>query len=527
MSRKRTLCCVWCAALVCVQGPAAFADVKPHALIADGMVLQQGAKVPLWGSADADEQVTVQFQGQEVATTAKNGTWKVQLQELKAGGPYEMTIAGKNRIQLTNILVGEVWICSGQSNMEWPVRMSADGEQAVANSANPMIRLFTVPRTAAAAPLHHVHGTWQECGPSTVGGFSAVGYFFGRDLQKARGVPVGLIHTSWGGTPAEAWTSTAAMEAEPALKYLSERQAKALAAYPQVIEQYIATVRKYKEAFSKALAEHEDTPAPPAALPLSPSRNPHGAATLYNGMIASIIPYAMRGAIWYQGESNASRAYEYRTLLPTMIKNWRSDWHEGDFPFLIVQLAPFMKKDPEPKESQWAELREAQLLTSLTVPKTALAVITDVGEENDIHPRKKEPVGTRLALAARALAYGENLVYSGPIYQAMKVEGNKAILSFTHTGSGLVAKGGPLTGFTIAGKDRKFVPAQAEIQGAEVLVWSPSVDQPVAVRYGWANYPVVNLWNKEGLPASPFRTDDFPLLTQPKRPGAQTSAQSR
>jgi sialate O-acetylesterase len=519
MSRKRMLRFGLFAVLVSTQGPAAFADVKPHALIADGMVLQQGVKVPIWGSADDEEKVTVHFQDQEISTVAKGGTWLVRLDELKAGGPYEMTITGKNRIQFRNILIGEVWVCSGQSNMEWPVQVTAHADKAIADSANPMIRLFTVARTAAAFPLDHVQGKWQECGPDTVKSFSAVGYFFGRDVQKARNVPVGLIHSSWGGTPAEAWTSKAALEAEPALKYLSQRQTSALAAYPGVIDKYIARLGKYEEAFSKAVAKDQDPPNPPV-LPVPPSRNPNGASTLYNGMIAPIIPYAMRGAIWYQGESNAGRAYEYRTLLPTMIKNWRTDWKQGNFPFLIVQLAPFMKIETEPGESQWAELREAQLLTTLTVPNTALAVITDVGEENDIHPRRKEPVGARLALAARALAYGEKIAYSGPVHHAMRTEGNKAILSFEHTGSGLAAKGGPLTGFTLAGKDRKFVKAQAEIHGDKVAVWSPTVDEPVAVRYGWTNYPVVNLWNKEGLPASPFRTDDFPMLTRPKRPVA-------
>src|SRR5205807_3920550 len=233
-----------------------------------------------------------------------------------------------------------------------------------------------------------------------------------------------------------------------------------------------------------------------------------------------LIPYGIRGAIWYQGESNAGHAYEYRTLLPAMIKNWRADWKQGDFPFLIVQLAPFMKIENEPKESQWAELREAQLLTSLNVPKTALAVITDVGDPLDIHPRKKEPVGARLALAARALANGEDIEYSGPIYREMKVEGTKIHLSFDHLGSGLIAKGGNLIGFTIAGADHKSVNAEADIQDDKVVVGSPDVPQPVAVRYGWANFPTGNLWNKADLPASPFRTDDFPMLTGPKNTAA-------
>jgi sialate O-acetylesterase len=525
MFRKPWLVGVVLFGLICLQGPA-FADVKPHALFSDGMVLQQGIKVPVWGSADEGEKVTVRIQGQEVTATAKDGKWMVRLENLKAGGPFEMTVSGQNTLEFKHVYVGEVWICSGQSNMEWPVGASADAEKTIARSRNPLLRLFTVPRTPSSVPLTKTRGAWQECGPQTVRGFSAVAYFFGRDLQKALHVPVGLIHTSWGGTPAEAWTSAAVLEAEPALKYLAERQAHALANYPKTLDRYIAQITKYKETVLRAVAEKRELPPPPTP-PTPPGSNPFGASTLYNGMIASLIPYAIRGAIWYQGESNAGRAYEYRTLLPAMIKNWRKDWGEGDFPFLIVQLAPFMKIETEPKESQWAELREAQLLTALRVPNTALAVITDVGDERDIHPKRKEPVGARLALAALALAYGEKLAYSGPIYSGMKVEGNQAILSFHHIGSGLVAKGGPLTGFTIAGPDHKFINAQAEIRDGKVVVWSPKVEHPVAVRYGWANYPVGNLWNREDLPASPFRTDEFPLLTQPKSGLSATSAQSR
>jgi sialate O-acetylesterase len=526
MGRKSWLAGVVLSVLIHLEGPAAFAAVRPHALISDGMVLQQGMNVPIWGWADEGEKVTVRIQDQAVTATAKDGKWMVRLENLKPGGPFEMSIRGENTLEFKNVFVGEVWICSGQSNMEWPVRASADAEKTIASSRNPLLRLFTVPHNAVSLPTQTVVGRWQECGPETVPNFSAVAYFFGRVVQKARNVPVGLIHTSWGGTPAESWTSAAALAAEPVLKHLAGRAARDLADYPKKIEKYIADLKKYQEALSKALAEKREPSAPPA-LPPFPGRNPWTPSALYNGMIASIIPYGMRGAIWYQGESNADRAYEYRTLLPAMIKNWREDWGEGNFPFLIVQLAPFMKIEAEPKESQWAELREAQLWTTLRVPNTALAVITDVGHETDIHPKWKEPVGARLARAARALAYGEKIVYSGPVYSEMKIEGNQAILSFQHVGRGLVAKGGPLVGFTIAGPDHKFVKALAEIREDKVVVWSPDVKQPVAVRYGWANYPVVNLWNQEGLPASPFRTDDFPLLTQPKTRPSATNLQSR
>lgn len=532
MVRKKLRVGIVAAGLMILTGPAAFAAVRPHALISDGMVLQQGMKVPIWGTADDGEQVTVHFQDRQFQTTAKDGRWMIWLDDLNAGGPFEMTIHGSNTIRLQNVLVGEVWICSGQSNMEWPLAATAQAERTLRDSTNPRIRLFTVPHTAASVPLHRVQGSWQACGPQTVPHFSAVGYFFGRDLQKALHVPVGLIHTSWGGTPAEAWTSLAALEAEPSLRYLAEQQTRALKNYPGVLDHVIRELESYKAAVVKAEAEGKNLPDPPPALAnlaknpwtaatlSNPARNPGAAATLYNGMIAPLIPYAFRGAIWYQGESNVGRAYEYRTLLPTMIKNWRNDWKEGDFPFLIVQLAPFLKIEKEPQESAWAELREAQLLTTQKVPNTAEAVISDVGEEYDIHPRRKAPVGARLALAARALAYGEKIEYSGPAYSGMKVEGDKAVLSFTHVDGGLVARGGPLAGFTIAGKDRKFVRAEAEIRGDQVVVSSPQVEHPEAVRYGWANYPVVNLWNKAGLPASPFRTDDFPMLTNPQHRAA-------
>lgn len=463
--------------LLSFHGPMARADVKPHSLFTDNMVLQQGIKVPVWGTAADGEKVTVRFQDQEISATARGGKWSVELDKLRTGGPFEMTLTGQNRVHLKNVFVGEVWVASGQSNMEWPLSAAANAKQAIADSANEKIHLFTVPKTVSATPLDEIQGhpTWQECGPSTVGHFSAVAYFFGRDLQKALKVPVGIIHTSWGGTVAEAWTSSQGLEARSDLKYMA---------------------RTYK--------------------PDEKLNNPNLPSVLYNGMIAPLIPYANRGAIWYQGESNAGRAYEYRSLFPAMIGDWRKHWREGDFPFLFVQLAPWQAIVTEPQESAWAELREAQLLTSLKVPNTGMAVITDVGDPKDIHPRQKEPVGARLALAAEALAYAKNIEYSGPVYESMKAQGNQVMLSFAHVDGGLEARGGTLQGFTIAGPDRRFVNAQAEIKGDKVVVSSPDVQKPVAVRYGWANCPVVNLWNKSGLPASPFRTDDFPMVTGPK-----------
>jgi sialate O-acetylesterase len=451
--------------LVAALAVPASAAVKPYGLFTDGAVLQQGIAVPVWGSASDGEKVTVKFQNQTVSTTAMSGTWMVHLKPLKPGGPFTMKISSKeNTIELKDMLVGEVWVCSGQSNMAWPLKASEGADQVIAASGDPMLRLYTVPQSDV--PVKDLAASWQACGPDTSGDFSAVGYFFGRDLRKALKVPVGLINSSVSGTPAEAWTSR-----------------RALKSYPE-------------------LASILETP-----------RGRFGRPTcLYNGMIAPLIPYAIRGAIWYQGEGNAWAAYQYRTLFPAMIKDWRDNWAQGDFPFLFVQLAPFGNI----AVNAWPELREAQLLTFLNVPKTGMAVITDVGEKEDIHPKKKEPVGGRLAIAARATAYGEDIVFSGPIYKSMQIEGDREILSFDHIGGGLVAKDGDLTGFTIAGEDQNFVPAQAVIQGDKVAVWSPQSPKPVAVRYGWENFPVVNLFNKEGLPATPFRTDDFPMLTGPK-----------
>lgn len=504
----------WALCIFCVswQVPASRGDVKLNPLFTEGMVLQRGMRVPVWGTAPNGEKVTVRFRGQEVSAMPNNGKWMVHLEKLEAGGPFELTVEGKNKLAFKNVLVGDVWICSGQSNMEMSVRSSADFEKNINQSTNPRLRLFTVTKNPSIVPQDRLGGSWVECNPNTVGGFSAVAYFFGRDLEKALNIPIGLIHTSWGGTPAESWTSRASLVAEPTLKYLVEKTDKDLEGYPEKVDQYIQELQKYKAKVADAIAKHKDVPPVPGLNNVG--KNAWGADSLFNGMIHPLLPYAIAGAIWYQGESNAGRAFEYRTLLATMITDWRKAWGQGDFPFLIVQLAPFQRIKQEPDESDWAELREAQLLMTKKLPNVGIAVITDVGHETDIHPVWKEPVGARLALAARALANGEKIVYSGPVYREMKVENNRIVLSFDHVGGGLVAKDGPLVGFTIAGEDHVFVKANAEIQGDKVVVSSSQVQSPVAVRYGWAAFPVVNLFNKEGLPATPFRTDDFRMTTQ-------------
>ena len=456
------------------------------------MVLQQEMRVPVWGWANEGEEVTVRFRGKTVRTKAKHGKWLIHLTGLKAGGPDSLAIEGKNKLELKNVLVGEVWVCSGQSNMEFPLDKSYESASDIAACANSNVRLFLVAKVKSDVPLDDVKAYWKECNPQTVPGFSAVAFYFGRDLQKSRKVPVGLIGTYWGGSPAEVWMSKSTLESNPEYKR-------------DILDSYTDALRR-----AEASGDKKKMPG------WKPTE-------LYNGMIAPLVPFAIRGAIWYQGESNAGRAEQYRRLFPDMIRNWRQDWGEKDFTFLEVQLAPWDPKRTmeaiaeKPTESGWAELREAQLMTTKTLPKVGMAVITDVGDKNDIHPTKKRAVGERLALAARAIAYGEKIEYSGPIYKNMSVSGGKAVLSFEHPDGGLEARDGPLKGFAICGADRKFVWADAEIRADKVVVSSSQVSEPVAVRYGWADFPIVNLWNKADLPASPFRSDDFPMVTAKKK----------
>lgn len=481
------------------------AHIQVPAVFSDNMVLQQGAPVTVWGWAHEGDKVTVSFRGQKVSATTHNLKWSVKLRALKAGGPDTLTIAtDDHKLQFTNVMVGEVWICSGQSNMEWPISASHEPEATVAAATNSLIRVFNVPNVKADSPTVRIQTAWQVVSPQNAAGITAVGYFFGRDLQAARKVPVGLIQTDWGGSPAEAWMSREALEIN------SRYRAEILEPYASASKNYQDALTAYEKEKSEAAQNGKEFKKYAPWPPWKPSE-------LYNGMIAPLIPYSFKGAIWYQGESNAGRAEQYRTLFPDMIRNWRRDWGEGDFPFLLVQLAPFKAIKDEPADSDWAELREAQLLAAASVPNCAMAVITDVGDPKDIHPRKKQPVGARLALAARAIAYGEKIEFSGPQYRNMTAKDGQIVLHFDHVGKGLEARDGALKGFAICGDDKKFVWAKAEIVGNTVVVSSPEVAKPVAVRYGWVDCPVVNLWNKDGLPASPFRTDDFPLITAGKK----------
>ncbi len=488
------------------------ANVQVHGMFSDNMVLQQGMKVPVWGAADPGERIRLHFNGQTVNTSADaDGRWRIALEPMKAGGPFKMLIVGSNNVLFENVMIGEVWVGSGQSNMWWTVKLSANAEEEIANANHPNIRLFTVPQKMAAEPMSDLDGKWVECSPETVPGFSAAAYYFGRELHKALGVPIGLIHTSWGGTPAESWTSLATLKSDPDYDAIVKRYDEQIAGYEKVKAEYPAALAQWEKDAEKAKAEGNEAPEKPKEA----AYNPWIPSSLYNAMITPVIPYGIRGAIWYQGESNAGKAYQYRKLFPDMIKNWRRDWGQGDFPFLFVQLANWAPSPPEYNDT-WAELREAQTMT-LSLKNTGMAVAIDIGDPVSIHPTNKQEVGRRLALNALAKTYGRKLVYSGPMYRAMEPEYGTIILVFDHVDGGLMAKDGDLKGFTIAGEDRKFVPAEGKIVGRNVVVSSPDVKKPAAVRYSWAINPDGNLYNKAGLPASPFRTDDWPGVTADKK----------
>ena len=483
----------------------AHADVKLPAILNEGMVLQRSAPLKFWGWADEGEQVTVEFLGQKKSVTAKAGKWEVTLKGVRtAGGPFPLTISGKNKIEFKDILVGEVWVCSGQSNMELTLKTSFQSEADIAKSANPNIRLFMVKNTRSDSPKQDVEVQlpWSAAAPESVPGFSAVGYYFGRMLNEKLGVPIGLISSDWGGTPAEAWTPEERILGNGALKPIADN-------YPAARARYEEQRIKWQADSTQAKLDGKTPPAAP--------RLPWRYSELYNAMIAPLTNYGIRGTIWYQGEANASRAMQYRELFPTMIEGWRSVWKNKDMPFYLVQLAPFQASGSE--KTEYAELRESQTLATQRLRNVGMAVITDVGEEKDIHPKKKQPVGERLALLARRDLYREKgLVAQGPTFKSAAFNGEKAVVSFAHTGTGLMAApadsvgsavlGGKVVGFMLAGDDGKFYPAEAVIEGTDkVIVTCAQVQAPKAVRYGFTNFPITNLWNKEGLPAGPFRSD--------------------
>lgn len=474
------------------------ADVRLPALLSDHALLQRDLPIHVWGWADPGETVSASFNGSSAATTAAaDGKFSLYLKPQQAGGPHELTVQGENKVTVRDVLVGDVWVGSGQSNMVWSVERSNNAEKEIAAADYPKIRIFQVAQETSFIEKEDVDGAWSAVTPDSIPGFSAVGYFFARHLHEKTDMPMGVIQSAWGGTPAEAWTSSETLMRDPALRqFLSDWQ-EVEAAYPRAMARHRAAIGRWETAGRKGARPRE---------PRGPGHQ-HQPAGLFNGMIAPLIPFAIRGVIWYQGENNAGRAqgYEYRHLFQTMIQDWRRRWGIGDFPFFWVQLANYGRVS---ESAQWAELREAQSM-ALSLRETGQAVTIDIGESQDIHPKNKQDVGLRLALAARAVAYGEHgLVYSGPVCRQMTTEGAKARLWFNHTGSGLVLKNGS-AGFEIAGPDGEFHPAQAEVEGFTLLVSSPKVDRPAAVRYAWAADPEITLFNEEGLPASPFRTDDW------------------
>jgi len=493
------------------------AEIKLPAIIGDHMVLQQGQKNPLWGWADPGEKLTVSVDGQSHSTTADDkGKWKVTLDPLKVGGPYEITIKGKEAVTLKDVLSGEVWICSGQSNMAWTVGASNDADLEIMTANYPQIRLISVPQVGTQEPQDNFNGQWEACTPQTVAGFSGVGYFFGRQLYQTLNVPIGLIDNAWGGSAAEAWVNRKRLEEEPAFQGLMERWEQTEKTYDpeKVAANYNKQLDQWKAAVDKAKAAGKPAPQRPRA-PRDPLTGNSRPANIYNGVLYPTIGYGIKGVIWYQGESNAGRAYQYRKLFPFMIQNWRDEWKQGDFPFYWVQLADFRSEKPEPADSDWAELREAQTMTMDALPNTGEAVILNLGEAVDIHPKNKQDVANRLARWALAKDYGVKIVHQSPRYKSMEVKGNKAILTFDHVGGGLdLFDVNTPIGFTIAGEDKQFVNASAKIIGTnKIEVWSDAVAKPASVRYGWADNPICNVQNKEGLPLTPFRTDDWPGIT--------------
>lgn len=454
--------------LLVIFGVDSKAKITPNSLFSNHAVLQQGVVVPVWGTAYNEVSVTVDFDNQKISTQVVDGKWWVELKPLKAGGPYDMHIYSDNdSVEINDILVGEVWVCSGQSNMErqlgprykQPLIVNWEQERAQANY--PQIRQYHVGRKYSFSPVEDANAQWVVCSQETVINFSAIGYFFAQNLHQKLGVPIGLLFSAKGGTSAENWVSEVTISETPKLASL---------------------VKDYDKAIRKKQKENYPT-------------------GLYNGMISPLQPFAIKGVIWYQGESDTKKAEQYQILFPALIESWRKAWKQNHFPFLFVQLAPYKYTTPE--------IREAQLLTLAKTKNTAMVVTTDCGDPDDIHPANKKTVGERLALAARAIAYKEKIEYSGPIYSSKRLKGRLIILSFIHKGKGLSCKGDRLTGFEIAGEDKQFVPALAIIKHNKVYVSHEKIKKPLFVRYGWSNVPEINLYNKDGFPASPFRTDSY------------------
>ncbi len=517
MRKLGLLLVVWAIGFSC------FAELKLPAVFSDGMVLQRDQKVPVWGWADPGAEVTVSFAGKEKTVKAgEDGKFMVRLKQIKASAePRSLIVkSGGDTVELENVLVGEVWLCSGQSNMQWPVSKSMDFDKEQSAASYPLIRMFLTDLKASTEPQADCTGSWKVCTPDNVGQFSATAYFFGRKIHKELDVPVGLIRSCWGGTRIEAWSPMASLEKFPAVVEYKAQQDKWAGNFDEAKEEerFATALEEWKEKVKQAKENGKKAPRRPRKK-VHPHKNQNYPANLYNAMINPLIPYGMRGAIWYQGEANAhsiEQAILYRDLLENMVEEWRKDW-DDKFPFYAVQLVNFKAPVKEPvQDTAWARIRESFLKFHKEVPNVGIAVGIDVGEAKDIHPKNKQAIGLRLAHQSLAKTYKKKVVAGGPIYKSMKKDGNKIIIKFDDIGSGLVEQGGsPLKTFVLAGADRQFVAAQAVIVGETVVVSSESVVDPVSVRYAWADNPVdCNLFNKEGFPASPFRTDDWPATAK-------------
>jgi sialate O-acetylesterase len=495
--------------LALVPSMTAKAEVTLPKILSSHMVVQRDLPVHVWGTADSGETVNVSFRGETGSTTAgKQGRWSVYLKPGAAGGPFDMVVTGTGAavgdaaaaartITLSDVLVGDVWVASGQSNMEFAMRQAETAGADLPKAANDRIRLLIVRKQAIEYPRDDIDtdawSGWAASTPETAKNFSAVGWYFAREIEQREHVPVGVIDSTWGGTVADAWTRVDALGADAALAPVFISWGKMAAKE----ENELLRARDEQRQRDEAKAQGKPDPQ----FPWHPQLKSWGPGMLWNGMIAPLTPFPIRGVIWYQGESNSAleRAPLYKRVFSTMIEDWRHEWGVGDFPFLFVQISNFKSNATE----DWAELREQQLKT-LALRNTAMAVTIDIGNPDDVHPKDKVDVGQRLALAARAIAYGEDVSYSGPIFRQATPEGSAIRVWFDHPAKGLVAKGGELTGFEVAGADGKFQPATAKIDGNQVVASSDAVAEPKFVRYGWANSPQCNLFNGVGLPASPF-----------------------
>lgn len=486
----------------------ALAELKLSPVFGDSMVVQRDEPIHIWGWTAPGTAVKVEMAGHSGSDQADDqGRFDVMLDPLPAGGPHEMVVQADESKTFGDVLVGEVWVCSGQSNMAFAVASANDPDLESLSAKYPNIRLISVPQVGSQEPLNDFAGKWEACTPETVKNFSAVGYFFGRQLHQTLDVPIGLIDNAWGGSAAEAWVRRDLLEKDGKYDELLDRWATTEKTYD-----HEAALAQWKERVAKW---EETKKGNKPREPRNPLLGQHRPANLYNGVLHPVLGYTIRGAIWYQGESNAGRAYQYRDLFPLMIQSWRDEWGQGDFSFYWVQLADFKPEVDKPAESDWAELREAQTMTMSKLANTGEAVITDLGEAADIHPKNKQDVAKRLARWALAKDYGIDIAHQSPTYKSMETSGGKAILEFDHFGKGLdtfdVRE--PI-GFAIAGDDKVFVNANARIVGKDkVEVWSESVSQPVAVRYAWADNPICNVQSADGLPMTPFRTDDWPGVT--------------